>query len=190
MPLCFIPGQCLSALSASSTLGPENGSFLPGTEADSYWRYSQRPYLTFKNNAKTQTPWCLLWNEMTLAQRGPSLVNSKVVREGAWVTPRPQECHHRGPTQPRFLKHRVHFSLEEIRNTSDLTRSGRRAAVAKATFCVGSCFVAGLLCLHTNFSAVCWREHHILHSFFITWELLQPLCKTNKRKCFKNVIWP
>lgn len=116
-------------------------------------------------------------------------MNSKVVREGAWVLPRPQECHHRCPTQPSFLKYRVCFSLEKTRNTSDLAQSQEEGCCGKGHFLGGFLFCCGMLCLHTNFSAVCWKEHHILHSFFITRELLQPLCKTNKGKCFKNVIW-
>lgn len=56
----------------------------------------------------------------------------------------------------------------------------------KGHFLGGFLFCCGLLCLNTNFAAVCWKGHDILHSFFITWELLQPLCKTNKRRCFKK----
>ena len=99
-------------------------------------------------------------------------MNPKAVRDGAWVQPRPQECHHGCPPCQNFPECTVHSSPAKIRNISDLPRSWEEGSVAKATLWVGSCFVVGC-CVLTLTLRLCAGKDM---TFFILFSLLENCC--------------
>lgn len=122
-------------------------------------------------------------------------MNSMRVGTGAGVQPRPQQL------STDVLHDGFFLSINSLfwtrgKNTENILNP-KMGAERRTTGCprplLGWVFVSfcfALLCFNINIAALCWNRARILHSFFITWELLQSLCKTNKGKTFqKNVIW-